>query len=119
MQPLVTRKYPRIFEYIVNNPSIVNNTLEWYNINGIKSSYGKVIEKQVGTFYNLFSPKDRQLLKDYNFNEHDNALGLNGAQVNITKPSNYKVDWTFKIKYHLFVTSNADHITRMENLQKD
>ena len=95
--------------YIVNNPSIVNNTVEWYNIYGIKSSYGNVIEKQVGIFYNLFSPKDRQLLKDYNFNEHDNALGLTGAQRNITKPSNYK-ETDVQNKIPPFCDSNADHI---------
>jgi hypothetical protein len=47
--------------YIVNHPSIVNNTLEWYDIYGIKSSYGKAIESQVENFYNSFNPRDRTL----------------------------------------------------------
>jgi hypothetical protein len=95
--------------YIVNNVSIVNDTLEWYDIYGIKSSYGKVIEQEAGKFYNLFSPRDRELLKDYNEHEHDNALGLNGAQANITKPSNYK-EINVQNKIPPFCDSNADNM---------
>jgi hypothetical protein len=76
--------------YIVNNASIVNDTLQWYNVYGIKSAYGKIIESEVLKFYNLFNPKDTTLSTVYSSTEHDNALGLKGAQMNITLPSNYK-----------------------------
>ena len=75
--------------YIINNVSIVNNTLEWYDVYGIKSAYGKAIENEVLKFYNLFNPADTTLLKVYSYTEHDNALGLTGSQINITKPFNY------------------------------
>jgi len=76
--------------YIVNNASIVNDTLQWYDVYGIKSAYGKAIENEVLNFYNLFNPADTTLLYVYSSVEHDNALGLKGAQINVTKLSNYK-----------------------------
>jgi hypothetical protein len=75
--------------YIVGNVAIVNNTLEWYDVYGIKSTYGNVIGNEVSKFYNLFDPKDKTLSQVYGNIEHDNALGLNGAQLNVTRPSNY------------------------------
>jgi Alpha/beta hydrolase of unknown function (DUF900) len=75
--------------YIFNNASIVNNILEWYDVYGIKSAYGKAIENEVLKVYNLFNPKDKVFSNIYSSVEHDNALGLKGAQTGITNASNY------------------------------
>jgi pimeloyl-ACP methyl ester carboxylesterase len=75
--------------YIDNNQTILNNMSEWYDVYGIKSAYGKVIEDEVSRFYNLFDPKDMGLTLIYVKDEHDNALGLKGAQTGISLPSNY------------------------------
>jgi pimeloyl-ACP methyl ester carboxylesterase len=75
--------------YIDNNQTILNNMSEWYDVYGIKSAYGKVIEDEVSRFYNLFDPKDMGLTLIYVKDEHDNALGLKGAQMGISLPSNY------------------------------
>jgi len=76
--------------YIVNDISLVNDSSEWYDVYGIKSSYGKAAEKVVTSFSNLYSPKDTTLMIVYGNTEHDNALGLTGAQENITPLSNYE-----------------------------
>jgi Alpha/beta hydrolase of unknown function (DUF900) len=75
--------------YIDNNQTSLNNMSEWYDVYGIKSAYGKVIENEVSRFYNLFNPKDKALTLIYGKDEHDNALGLTGKQEGITIPSNY------------------------------
>jgi hypothetical protein len=75
--------------YILKNPVIVKDMSEWYDVFGIKSAYGKVIENVTLHFYNLFDPKDKALIKFYAKDESDNALGLNGAQIGITLSSNY------------------------------
>jgi Alpha/beta hydrolase of unknown function (DUF900) len=75
--------------YIINNVSIVNNTLEWYDVYGIKFAYGQDIEDQVSKFYNLFNPNDKTLSDVYGNYEYDDALGLNGAQVDTTLSSKY------------------------------
>jgi hypothetical protein len=75
---------------ILNNfTQLMNSISEWYDVYGIKSAYGKVIETEVNKFYNLFDPKDKALIREYAKSEYDNALGLNGAQIGITLPSNY------------------------------
>lgn len=40
-------------------------------------------------FYNLFNHRDKLLSNIYSSVEHDNALGLKGAQTGITNASNY------------------------------
>ena len=40
-------------------------------------------------FYNLFNHRDKLLSNIYSSVEHDNALGLKGAQTDITSASNY------------------------------
>jgi hypothetical protein len=75
---------------ILNNMTqLMNSISEWYDIYGIKSSYGKVIETEVNKFYNLFDPKDKALIRDYAKNEYDNALGLTGKEEGIIIPTNY------------------------------
>lgn len=75
---------------ILNNlTQLMNSISEWYDVYGIKSAYGKVIETEVNKFYNLFDPKDKALIREYAKYEYDNALGLNGAQIGITLPLNY------------------------------
>jgi hypothetical protein len=43
----------------------------------------------VNKFYNLYDPEDDILQKDYIPNEHHVALGLNGTDTQISKPTNY------------------------------
>ncbi len=76
--------------YILKSPAIVKNMSEWYDVFGIKSAYGKAIENVTLKFYNLFDPKDKALIRFYTMDENDTALGLKGAQMNTTLPSNYK-----------------------------
>ena len=75
--------------YILKSPAIVKNMSEWYDVYGIKSAYGKVIENVTSQFYNLFDPKDKALIKFYTLDENDTALGLKEKQERITPPSNY------------------------------
>jgi len=75
--------------YILKSPAIVKDMSEWYDVYGIKSAYGKVIENVTSKFYNLFDPKDKALIRLYTMDENDNALGLKGRQEGITAPSNY------------------------------
>ena len=75
--------------YILSNPAIVKNMSEWYDVYGIKSAYGKIIENVTSKFYNLFDPKDKALIHFYTMDENDTALGLKGKQEGITPPSNY------------------------------
>jgi hypothetical protein len=75
--------------YILKSPAIVKNMSEWYDVYGIKSAYGKVIENVTSKFYNLFDPKDKALIQFYTKDENDTALGLKGKQEGITAPSNY------------------------------
>ena len=67
----------------------MNSISEWYDVYGIKSAYGKVIETEVNKFYNLFDPKDKALIREYAKSEYDNALGLTGKQEGIIIASNY------------------------------
>jgi pimeloyl-ACP methyl ester carboxylesterase len=71
------------------NSNILKNLLEWYNVYGIKSSYGKAIQEEVDKFYNLFNTNDLTLINLYPPAELDNPLGLIGAEKGIPLPSNY------------------------------
>jgi hypothetical protein len=71
------------------NPSILKALKDWYDVYGIKSAYGKAIENVVDKFYNLFNTKDALLILLYPPAELDDPLGLTGAQVGISLPSNY------------------------------
>jgi hypothetical protein len=75
--------------YILKSPAIVKNMSEWYDIYGIKSAYGKVIENVTLKFYNLFDPRDKALIRFYTIDENDTALGLKGKQEGTIPPSNY------------------------------
>ena len=78
--------------YIIENPSVLFNTNEWFDAYGIKSAYGNAIEKEVVKFYNLFNPQDNslQLPLLYPLFELDDALGLVGAQSDLEPISNYQ-----------------------------
>ena len=91
--------------YILNNPEIVKNMPEWYDVFGIKSAYGKAIENVTSQFYNLFDPKDKALLNIYTQSEYDNALGLKGKQEGITAPSNYN---QMDVQDQILALSDAD-----------
>jgi pimeloyl-ACP methyl ester carboxylesterase len=78
--------------YIVKNPSsLLFNPLGWFDPYGIKSAYGKAMEDVVMGFYNLYDPQDKLLGNPqlYQFYDQDRPLGLDGAQTDIAKPSNY------------------------------
>jgi pimeloyl-ACP methyl ester carboxylesterase len=78
--------------YIVKNPSsLLFNPLGWFDPYGIKSAYGKAMEDVVMRFYNLYDPQDKLLGNPqlYQFYDQDRPLGLDGAQTDIAKPSNY------------------------------
>ena len=78
--------------YIIENPSLLINTNEWYDAYGIKSAYGNAIEKEAVKFYNLFNPQDNslQLPLLYPLYELDDALGRVGAQSDLEPTSNYQ-----------------------------
>jgi hypothetical protein len=99
--------------YILKNSSIVNNMSEWYDVFGIKSAYGKVIENVTSHFYNLFDPKDKALLNKYTQFEYDNALGLKGKQEGITAPSNYNQK-DVQDQILALSDSDADNMTDLE-----
>jgi hypothetical protein len=63
------------------------------NADSEKASFGNAIQNETTTFYNLYDPEDKALGRIilYPHYENDNALGLNGYQINpkITLPKNY------------------------------
>jgi esterase/lipase superfamily enzyme len=53
------------------------------------TTFGKAIEKVVGTFYNLRNPEDNMLEYIYRYVENDDALGQLGIQHSLPLPSDY------------------------------
>jgi hypothetical protein len=68
---------------IVSDPTNFNGTFS------IKFPYGNAIQDEVAKFYNLFDSADAALIALFPSAEHDNPLGLKGAQIGISLPSNY------------------------------
>jgi esterase/lipase superfamily enzyme len=55
----------------------------------INTPFGHAIENILDRFYTLYDPEDDILQIDYVQNEHHAALGLNGADNSIPRPTNY------------------------------
>ena len=78
--------------------------------------YGRSIESQVISFYNLFDTQDNALEEPYypNYEGGETALGLNGAEQGISLPRNYQdVDVTKEVS--LLGDANGDNKCDLPN----
>jgi hypothetical protein len=94
---------------VIENPSALLDTNEWYDAYGIKSAYGSAIEKEVTNFYNFYNPQDNslQLPQLYPLYEVDDALGRLGSQSGLEPISNY-LDLNVQNEIPFITDANGD-----------